>query len=170
MLTSFSSKGEDIKYYGQLNIDGLADWVLKKIGLPDNKIYTIQVLLDKLRQSKLLVVFISKENEANNEFELYLTACRRLLKLDDIEFAFMFIEDMQSDLPLNEITGSQLYQQFGFGIRVYRRGKSSDYKDYNDKDVSVQSIEKFIYKSTFVGDGPDIIRSISTENVMKLFT
>ena len=106
MLTSFSSKGEDIKYYGQLNIDGLADWVLKKIGLPDNKIYTIQVLLDKLRQSKLLVVFISKENEANNEFELYLTACRRLLKLDDIEFAFMFIEDMQSEANYTNSLGS----------------------------------------------------------------
>lgn len=110
----------------------MADWVLKKIGLPDNKIYTIQVLIDKLRQSKLLVIFISKKNEADVEFELYLMACRRLLKLDDVEFAFMFIEDMQIDLPLNEITGSKLYQQLGFGIRVYRRGKSTDYKDYND--------------------------------------
>jgi hypothetical protein len=31
-------------------------------------------------------------------------------------------------------------------------------------------IEQFIFRSTFVGDGPDIIRSISTENMMKLFT
>jgi hypothetical protein len=114
-----------------LNIDSLADWVLRKIGLPDNKIYSMQVLLDKLQQSKLLVIFISKENDADFEFELYLMASRRLLKLDDVEFAFMFIEDVQRDFPyLDEIKSSELYKKFGFGIRVYRRGKLTDYKDY----------------------------------------
>lgn len=47
----------------------------------------------------------------------------------------------------------------------------SDFRDLNlTKDVTIDDIEKFIYRSTFVGDGPDLIRSISTDNMMKLFT
>ena len=43
----------------------------------------------------------------------------------------MFIEDVQRDFPyLDEIKSSELYKKFGFGIRVYRRGKLTDYKDY----------------------------------------
>lgn len=34
----------------------------------------------------------------------------------------------------------------------------------------MSDIETFIFRSTFVGDGPDLIRSISTENLMKIFT
>jgi hypothetical protein len=61
-------------------------------------------------------------------------------------------------------------QRFQFHLRVYRRGQLTDFKDFSSDFVSETAIEQFVYRSTFVGSGPDLIRSISTENMMKVFT
>lgn len=45
-----------------------------------------------------------------------------------------------------------------------------DYKDYQEDKFDFDSVSSFIVKSTFVGPGPDIIRELSTENAMKIFT
>ena len=45
-----------------------------------------------------------------------------------------------------------------------------DYKDYHGDKFDYESLHNFVVKSTFVGPGPDIIRELSTENAMKIFT
>jgi hypothetical protein len=76
-----------------MDIDSLADWVLRKIGLPDNRIRNIYHLQDKLKQSQLLVVFMSAKFHADREFAIYLSAARHLLKLSEVEFAYLYFED-----------------------------------------------------------------------------
>jgi len=155
-----------------MDIENVADWVLRKIGLPDNRIANFRHLSDKLSVSRLLVVFISRKKEAEQEFLMYLQAARQLLKLADVEFAYAYIEDLTEFPGLNTITNSRIYRSSKFQIRVFRRGHLSDFRDfkYPNKDLTSKDIEQFIFRSTFVGDGPDLIRSISTDNMMKLFT
>ena len=68
------------------------------------------------------------------------------------------------------------YEKFKFGIRVYRRGNLADIKDINrwslidEEHVSDLDIENFIFRSTFVGEGPDYIREANAENMMKFFS
>jgi len=44
-----------------------------------------------------------------------------------------------------------------------------DVRDFDSNSITVDEMERFIYKSTFVGQGPDIIRNLDTENTMKFF-
>jgi len=44
-----------------------------------------------------------------------------------------------------------------------------DVKDFDSFVTTTEEMEKFIYRSTFVGDGPDLIRNLDTENTMKFF-
>ena len=101
---------------------------------------------------------------------------RKLLTLSDVEFAFAFIEDFEKELGnLVELTESNFYKRWNFSIRVYRRGNIADFKDmkykslYDPVEVSPNDIENFIFRSTFVGEGPDFIREANTDNVMKFF-
>jgi len=116
-------------------------------------------------------------HDANEEFQTYLRACRRLLKLDDVEFAFLYPEDFDAHKSqFNSLLNARFYRENKFSIRVYRRGNLADFKDLNKDMLSTKDtvtetdIEKFIYRSTFVGKGPDIIREISTDNVRKIFS
>ena len=40
---------------------------------------------------------------------------------------------------------------------------------YDPAEVTPEDIEKFIFRNTFVGEGPDFIREANTENVMSFF-
>lgn len=44
-----------------------------------------------------------------------------------------------------------------------------DYRDLETGDTA-EEMEKFIFKSSFVGNGPDIIRELNPENIMKFFS
>ena len=44
-------KARNIKYYGKLDPDLLADWTMRKIGLPNNRIRSLKELKDKLEKS-----------------------------------------------------------------------------------------------------------------------
>ena len=69
---------------------------------------------------------------ANTYFNDYLEVSRKLLTLDDVEFAFLYPEDFGNDLShLERVTKSPFYERFKFGIRVYRRGNLADIKDLN---------------------------------------
>jgi hypothetical protein len=57
----------------------------------------------------------------------------------------------------------------GFGLRVYRRGSIGDYRDMVSGNTA-EEMEAFIFKSSFVGTGPDIIRNFNPENSMKFFS
>ena len=121
-------------------------------------------------------MFVSEKNKADEDFTSYLEVSRRLLTLNDVEFAYAFIEDFEKEMGnLGELVESNFYKRWGFSIRVYRRGNIADFKDmryanlYNPAEVTPEDIEKFIFRSTFVGDGPDFIREANTENVMKFF-
>ena len=40
----------------------------------------------------------------------------------------------------------------------------------SEKEVSGVDMENFIFRSTFVGDGPDYIREANSDNMMKFFS
>ena len=99
------------------------------------------------------------------------------MTLSDVEFAYAFIEDFEKEMGnLLELSGSNFYERWGFSIRVYRRGNIADFKDlkyrnlHDPVEVTPEDIERFIFRSTFVGEGPDFIREANAENVMKFFT
>ena len=121
-------------------------------------------------------MFVSPKKEAEEYFTNYMDVSRKLLSLSDVEFAYAFIEDFEKEMGnLVELTESNFYKRWGFSIRVYRRGNISDFKDMryaslnNPVEVSNDDMDKFIFRSTFVGDGPDFIREANTDNVMKFF-
>lgn len=56
-------------------------------------------------------------------------------------------------------------------MRIYRRGSVADYKDFRYRNEETGEVEgefdsellkNFIFKSTYVGAGPDIIRELDT--------
>ena len=57
---------------------------------------------------------------------------RRLLTLDDVEFAFLYPKDFgKKEIGhLRRITESPFYEKLKFGIRVHRRNNIMDYKDF----------------------------------------
>ena len=63
---------------------------MRKIGLPNNRIVALHQLKKKLEVSSLLVIFVAEKNEANKEFNDYLEVSRKLLSLEDVEFAFLY--------------------------------------------------------------------------------
>lgn len=77
---------------------------------------------------------------------------------------------------LERVTKKDFYEKFQFGIRVYRRGNLADIKDMNrwslrsEEEVAQIDMENFIFKSTFVGQGPDYIREANSDNMMKFFS
>ena len=122
-------------------------------------------------------MFVSPKKEAEEDFTSYLEVSRKMLTLSDVEFAYAFVEDFEREIGnLGELVESNFYKRWGFSIRVYRRGNIADFKDmkysilYSHNEVTPDDIERFIFRSTFVGDGPDFIREATTENVMKFFT
>ena len=44
-------KAKNIKYYGKPDLDTLADWTMRKIGLPNNRIRNLHELKKKLEKS-----------------------------------------------------------------------------------------------------------------------
>ncbi len=44
-----------------------------------------------------------------------------------------------------------------------------DIRDFESDVTTTEEMERFIYRSTFVGYGPDFIRNLDTENAMKFF-
>lgn len=84
----------------------------------------------------------------------------------------MFIEDSRSLPQLSQVLLSETFKRHKFQIRVYRRSSLHDYRDFatTKDEVETGDIEQFIYRSTFVGDGPDVIRSLNTDNIMRIFT
>ena len=170
-------KARNIKYYGRQDLEQITDWTMRKIGLPNNRIHTLSHLKQKLEKSSLLVIFVAEKNEANRYFDDYLEVSRKLLTLDDVEFAFLYPTDFGHDLGnLERVTKSDFYQKFGFGIRVYRRGNLGDIKDMNRWSLADENfathvdMENFIFRSTFVGEGPDYIREANSDNMMKFFS
>ena len=169
-------KASGIRFLGAPDLELITDWVLRKIGLPNNRIRSQREIRDKLSKSSLLTVFVSEKHKADDEFNNYLEVSRRLLTLNDVEFAYAFIEDFEKEIGnLGELVESNFYKRWGFSVRVYRRGNIADFKDmryanlYDPAEVTAEDIERFIFRSTFVGDGPDFIREANTENVMKFF-
>lgn len=149
---------------------------MRKIGLPNNRINSQNEIREKLKKSALLVMFVSRKHEADEYFTNYLDVSRRLLTLSDVEFGYAFIEDYEKEMGnLDQLTESNFFKRWGFSIRVYRRGNIADFKDMkyasllDPAEVAAEDIERFIFRSTFVGEGPDFIREANTDNVMKFF-
>lgn len=104
-------KANNIKYYGKQDLEQLTDWTMRKIGLPNNRISSLHVLKKKLEKSTLLVIFIADPNEASRHFTDYLEVSRKLLTLDDVEFAFLYPADFGNDLShLERVTKSPFYK------------------------------------------------------------
>jgi hypothetical protein len=169
-------KAQNIKYLGKLDVDSISDWALKKIGLPSNRIGGEQHLRDKLSKSSLIVTFISDMNEADREFKDFLQVTRQMIGLNDVEFAYLYPSDFGSNTGnLQRVLSSDFYRKWKFGIRVYRRGNISDVRDMElqdcqrDDEVAQIDMERFIYRNTFVGEGPDFIREANQDNMMTFF-
>ena len=98
-----------------------------------------------------------------------MQCAHRLMHMQEVEFAFLYPEDFSELGNLQGLVDSQFYQHYGFSVRIYRRGSISDYKDLQ-RGTSLSDLEQFVFMSTFVGTGPDIIRDLNPENVMKFFS
>lgn len=82
----------------------------------------------------------------------------------------MYEETLGKDLgSLRNFLSADFYKKNQFGIRIYRRGNIGDTKDFDSDKISVEEMEQFIVKSTFVGQGPDIIRQLDTETAIEFF-
>ena len=55
-------------------------------------------------------------------------------------------------------------------MRVFRRRNAKDVRDFKDREFNFENLQDFIMKATFVGPTPFIMRELSTENAMKIFT
>ena len=62
------------------------------------------------------------------------------------------------------------YNEYGYQVRAYRRRNTRDFRDLTDQNLTRENLEDFIVKSSFIGPGPDIVRELSAENAMKIFT
>ena len=107
-------KAKSIRYSGDLNLEHLSGWVLQKIGLPQNRIVSTDMLRSKLAKSSLIVVFVAAKDQADSYFNDFVEVARRSLELPSIEFAFLYPEDFGStDLGnLARITQSDFYRRF----------------------------------------------------------
>lgn len=124
-----------------------------------------------VREAKLLAVFVSPKEKADVEFRQFLKVGHRLMHLQDVDFAYLYIETFGKDLgSYRNFIESPFYKSHEYGIRVYRRGNMGDIKDFDSEDTSTEGMERFILRSTFVGEGPDFIRKLDTENTMKFFS
>ena len=76
-----------------------------------------------------------------------------------------------SKFPEAELENYDLkeYQDQGYQVRVYRRRNLRDFKDFKNAEFSLENLQHFVMKSSFIGPGPDIVRELSTENAMKIF-
>lgn len=87
-----------------------------------------------------------------------------------MEFAFLYPEDFYESLGnLITLTDSEFYRENGFGVRVYRRNNVGDYRDLT-QGITAEEMESFIFRSSFVGTGPDLVRNMDPENTMKFFS
>ena len=85
----------------------------------------------------------------------------------------MYPQDFYDDLGnLESLVESDLYKRKDFGIRVYRRGNLADFKDFKSDDeyIASEDIETFIFRSTFVGTGPELIRDLDPSTTMQFFS
>jgi len=72
---------------------------MRRIGLPNNRIANKDHLRKKLKDSQLLVTFVSPLKQANTYFRSFLETSRRLLGLEEVEFAYLYPEDFgEADL------------------------------------------------------------------------
>ena len=90
-----------------------------------------------MKQIDCLVVFVAEKDTADNHFRSFLKVSRNLMHLQDVEFAFLYPADLGGNQGnIAGVTSSDFYEQFGFGVRVYRRNNIGDYKDYNGEPES----------------------------------
>lgn len=164
------SASRDIRYYGSLDVESLSDWITRRVAVSNNRIINHQHLQDKIKENKLLAVFVAPRDKADAEFRAYLKSAHALMHMQEIEFAFLFPEDFRNSLAnIAGLMETPFYKKNEFGLRVYRRGNIGDYKDL-EEGVTAEEMEAFVFKSTFVGTGPDIIREMNPENTMKFFS
>ena len=55
-------EAKPIRYWGELNVKDLSEWLFKKVALPDNRIGTFKNLKKKVQETGLLVVYIAEKN------------------------------------------------------------------------------------------------------------
>ena len=92
------------------------------------------------------------------------------MQMQDVEFAFLYPEDFKRGYGnLESLIQSDFYKQNQYGIRVYRRSNMGDFRDMLE-GKSAEDMQAFVFKSTFVGTGPELIRYIDPENIMKFFS
>jgi hypothetical protein len=118
----------------------------------------------------MLIIFVAEEEKAEEHFRTYTKVSRHHINKDDIEFAFLYPKDLGHDIGnLRSLLDSDFYKNHEFGIRTYRRNNVGDFKDIKT-GVSRAEIETFVFHSTYVGRGPDLIRDLNTDNIMKFFS
>jgi hypothetical protein len=86
-------------------------------------------LHDKIKENKMLVIFVAPKDESHAEFLAFIRCTRALMSMQDVEFAFLYPSDFPELGNLVTLLDSEFYQQRNFGIRVYRRHSVADYKD-----------------------------------------
>jgi hypothetical protein len=61
-----------VRYYGQLDVESLSDWINRKIAVSNNRITDLDQLKAKISKTDLLVIFAAPRNQADAEFRAYL--------------------------------------------------------------------------------------------------
>jgi hypothetical protein len=158
-----------VRYFGKLDIPSLAEWITRKVAISNNILPNYDYMLDKIRDNKMLAIFVAPRYKLESEFRAFMKCAHSLMHMQDVEFAFLYPEDYPEIGNLQVLLDSPFYREKGFGVRVFRRGNISDYRDLNT-GTTAEDMERFVFMSTFVGPGPDLIRNLNPENMMKFFS
>ena len=159
-----------MRHFGELQLDVVSSWLIRKINIGNNRIGSFKNLSDLVKVNPMLIIFVAEEEKAEEHFRTYTKVSRHHINQDEIEFAFLYPKDLGHDIGnLRSLLDSDFYKNHEFGIRTYRRSNVGDFKDIKT-GVSRAEIEAFVFHSTYVGRGPDLIRDLNTENIMKFFS
>lgn len=168
-------------YNGKLDAGKITEWIIKKVGMPSNRIDSHKQLIQKVHGIESLVVFVgtslSAVKSTASPFRTFLEVAKDLLAQDDLEFAHIdTLHYAKEELELLNLAES-VYLDRGYTVRVFRRRNIRDFTEFAAHSESTdpssfthELLSDFIVRSSFVGPGPDIIRELSNESAMKIFS
>jgi hypothetical protein len=87
-----------VRYFGELDIDSITEWITRKIAISNNIIPEYNYFVNKVKKNKMLVVFVAQRNTCHNEFRAFMKCGHMLMHMQDVEFAFLYPEDFKQGI------------------------------------------------------------------------
>jgi thioredoxin-like negative regulator of GroEL len=74
-------EAKDVRYYGNLDVESLADWVIKKVATPENRIGSFKHLQSKVKVAPLLCIYVAPKNQGDQNWRMFMKVARNLMHL-----------------------------------------------------------------------------------------